>query len=174
MVALVEGLREHPKAKFCCVLSDNLHAEGISKAENLGLPVHVVERSLYPNKFDFEQQIIRCLNIYQPQFIVLAGFMQLLSANFIRQYPRILNIHPSLLPKYPGLNTHQQALDNQDRQVGATVHWVNEIMDGGLIIEQCRINVQTDDTAHSLSRRVLKEEHKLYPKVLTHVLNTLS
>lgn len=171
MKTLVQALKKHRKANFCCVISDNAQAQGITKAKELGLAVHIIKRTDYIDKTHFEKQIINTLAPYRPRLIVLAGFMQLLSAEFIRQYPHILNIHPSLLPKYPGLNTHQRALDNNDKYVGATVHWVNEVMDGGKIIQQCRILVERNDTKETLSTRLLPLEHQLYQQVIRHLLD---
>ena len=174
MVALVEALGSHPQADFCCVITDNAEAQGVAKARTLGLAVHIIERDLCVNKKQFEQQLTQCLHIYQPHLIVLAGFMQVLSAEFIHQFPYIINIHPSLLPKYPGLDTHQRALDNHETEVGATVHWVNEVTDGGEIIAQCRIKVRKNDTAQTLAQRLLPKEHQLYQKVVKGLLENNS
>jgi phosphoribosylglycinamide formyltransferase-1 len=174
MVALIENLKMHPKVKFCCVVSDNSQALGIPKAKKMQIPTCVIDGDLCSNQYVFEEKLDTYLQTHQPNLILLAGFMRLLSAKFVAKYKgKILNIHPSLLPKYPGLNTHQRALENNDKEIGATVHWVDEKMDNGEIMAQCRIKVKPQDTAQTLSQRLLPYEHQLYIDCVRKLLNQI-
>ena len=131
---------------------------------------------LYPNtKFIFvkiENQILSDLKKHKVKMICLAGFMEILSRNFITKFKgKILNIHPSLLPKYKGLNTHQRALDNKEKYSGCTVHFVNSKLDSGKIILQKKVKITKNETKGSLARKVLVEEHKLYPRAILKIFN---
>lgn len=173
MVALAEASKqtEYP-AKIIAVICDNPHAIGIEKARYYGLPTHVVDHKNYPNKEAHEEAILALLAEYQPDFICLAGYMRLISARFIKLYEeRILNIHPSLLPLFKGLKTHERALEAGVKIAGCTVHLVAEEVDSGKIIAQAAVPVCSDDTVDSLAQRVLKAEHKLYPEALKAFIN---
>ncbi|EJF81764.1 phosphoribosylglycinamide formyltransferase [Bartonella doshiae] len=168
MVALAQASKqkEYP-AEIVAVICDKSHASGIEKARINNLPLHVVERKNYPSKEAHEESILTVLAQYQPDFICFAGYMRLVSPHFIRLYKeRILNIHPSLLPSFKGLNTHERVLQAGVKITGCTVHLVTEEMDAGKILAQAAVPVYPNDTANSLAQRVLKAEHKLYPKAL--------
>ena len=149
--------------KIELVISSNAKAKGLSFAKNLKLKSKVFS---FKNRKD-DIKIVRFLKKNNINFICLAGFMKILSNNFITNFNgRILNIHPSLLPKYKGLNTHQRVLDNKEKFSGCTVHLVNAKLDSGKIILQKRVKISKNDNAISLSKKILKHEHSLYPKAI--------
>lgn len=154
-------------AEIACVISDKASAGGLAKAEALGIPTRVFERRDFPDKAAHEAAILSALDEIRPDLVCLAGYMRLLSADFIRRHEgRILNIHPSLLPLFPGLNTHQRAIDAGMKIAGCSVHFVTEAMDEGPIVAQAAVPVLADDTAGTLAARILTVEHQLYPLAL--------
>ncbi|MBA4797366.1 MAG: phosphoribosylglycinamide formyltransferase [Rhizobiales bacterium] len=154
-------------AEIVAVFSDKPEAAGLAKAEALGIPTHVFERKSYGSKAEHEAAILAALAEVDPDLICLAGYMRLLSGDFIRPHEgRILNIHPSLLPLFPGLHTHQRALDAGMKVAGCTVHFVTEGMDEGPVIAQSVVPVLIDDTAETLAARVLTVEHHTYALAL--------
>ncbi|MCY1663984.1 phosphoribosylglycinamide formyltransferase [Rhizobium sp. SL86] len=168
MVALADACAapEFP-AEIVGVISDKATAGGLAKAEARGIPTAALERKAFASKADHEAAVLAALAELKPDIICLAGYMRLLTADFIRPYEgRILNIHPSLLPLFPGLHTHQRALDAGVRVAGCTVHFVTEGMDEGPSIAQSVVPVLPGDTADSLAARVLTVEHKSYPVAL--------
>lgn len=168
MEALIKASRQpdYP-AEIIAVFSDKAAAGGLTIAQNAGIATYVFERKNYTSKAEHEQAILDQLTLIKPDVICLAGYMRLLSADFIRPYKdRILNIHPSLLPLFPGLNTHQRAIDAGMKIAGCTVHLVTEGMDEGPILAQAVVPLLKDDDVESLARRVLTAEHKLYSKAL--------
>lgn len=168
MVALAQACREpNFPAEVACVISDKPTAGGLAKAQGLGIPTLVFERKNYASKGEHEAAILAALGELAPDIICLAGYMRLISGEFIAPYEgRIINIHPSLLPLFPGLHTHQRAIDSGMKITGCTVHFVTEGMDEGPIIGQAAVPVVAGDTADSLAARVLTVEHKLYPLAL--------
>jgi phosphoribosylglycinamide formyltransferase 1 len=168
MVRLVESTREDDfPAEVVGVISDKAQAGGIAKAEALGIPAVVIARGDYASKAEHEAAILMQLAEFKPHVICLAGFMRLLSADFIARWQgKIINIHPSLLPLFPGLHTHQRAIDAGVKIAGCTVHHVTEGMDEGAIIAQAAVPVLAGDTADTLAQRVLAVEHQIYPAVL--------
>ncbi|HET6629955.1 MAG TPA: phosphoribosylglycinamide formyltransferase [Woeseiaceae bacterium] len=149
---------------LCAVVSDNPDAKGLARARRAGLPAECVPRAEHAGAPPFEDALAERLARYRPDLLILAGFMRILSGGFVARYEgRILNIHPSLLPRFRGLNTHQRALDAGDRWHGCTVHFVTEQLDGGPRIAQARVPVLPDDTAPRLAARVLEMEHRIYP-----------
>ncbi|WP_407966144.1 phosphoribosylglycinamide formyltransferase [Bartonella sp. C271] len=168
MVSLIKASQqtEYP-AKIVAVICDNPHAAGIKKARDNNVPIHVVNRKNYPTKETHEENILTILSQYQPDLICFAGYMRLVSSYFIKLYEkRILNIHPSLLPLFRGLNTHEKALAAGMKITGCTVHLVTEEMDAGKILAQAAVPIHPHDTVESLAQRVLKAENKLYPEAL--------
>lgn len=154
-------------AEIVAVISDKPEAGGLARAEALGIPTHVFARKSYGSKAEHEAAILGALAEIRPDLLCLAGYMRLLSADFIRAHDgRILNIHPSLLPLFPGLHTHQRAIDAGVRVHGCTVHFVNEGMDEGAIIAQAVVPVDPQDDAVTLAGRVLTAEHRLYAHAL--------
>lgn len=168
MVALAQACREPDfPAEVACVISDMPTAGGLDKAQGFGIPTLVFERKNYASKGEHEAAILAALGELAPDIICLAGYMRLISGKFIAPYEgRIINIHPSLLPLFPGLHTHQRAIDSGMKITGCTVHFVTEGMDEGPIIGQAAVPVVAGDTADSLAARVLTVEHKLYPLAL--------
>ena len=167
MLALVRDMvGDHP-ARPVLVASNDPAAGGLAKAAALGIPTAALDHRAYPSREAFEADLARILDAANPDVICLAGFMRILTPGFIRHYEgRMLNIHPSLLPKYPGLHTHARALAAGDTESGCTVHEVTADLDAGPILGQARVPVLPDDTPDTLAARVLIQEHRLYPAVL--------
>ena len=167
MLALVRDMvGDHP-ARPVLVASNDPAAGGLAKAAALGIPTAALDHRAYPSREAFEADLSRILDAANPDVICLAGFMRILTPGFIRHYEgRMLNIHPSLLPKYPGLHTHARALAAGDTESGCTVHEVTADLDAGPILGQARVPVLPDDTPDTLAARVLIQEHRLYPAVL--------
>jgi phosphoribosylglycinamide formyltransferase-1 len=176
MVALIEAVRAGAiaNAEVAVVVSDQPAAAGLEKAAQFGIETIVIERR-GRSRDEHDREIVAALKVRDIDLVCLAGYMRVLSADFINAFrQRILNIHPSLLPSFPGLNAQQQALDNRATISGCTVHFVDETLDGGPIIAQREVPVSQDDTAESLSARILIEEHKLYPEAVNTVLGQLA
>lgn len=167
MAALLHDMvGDHP-ARCVLVASNDPRAKGLSLAAKAGVPTAAIDHSAYPSRAAFEADLAAALHAASPDIIALAGFMRILSAQFVAQFEgRMLNIHPSLLPKYPGLHTHQRALDAGDTQAGCTVHRVTADLDAGPILGQAVVNISPTDTAQTLAAKVLVQEHRLYPAVL--------
>ena len=164
MVALIDAVKsgEIPASEVAVVISDKPNAAGLEKARERGVDTVVVERRGRTRE-EHDAEIISVLNSYGVELVCLAGYMRLLSPGFIRAFPdRIVNIHPSLLPSFPGLNVQQQAIDHGVKVSGCTVHFVNEDLDAGPIILQKVVDVKDDDTAETLSARILEQEHRTY------------
>ncbi|MGR3363540.1 MAG: phosphoribosylglycinamide formyltransferase [Maritimibacter harenae] len=168
MVALADSMTGDYPARPVLVLSNVPGAGGLAKAEARGIDTAVVDHKAYPGDREaFEAALIERLDAAAPDVICLAGFMRILTPRFINHYAgRILNIHPSLLPKYKGLDTHARALSAGDAEAGCSVHEVTAELDGGPILGQARVAVEPGDTAETLAARVLPMEHRLYPAVL--------
>ena len=172
MVRLVEDMtRDHP-ARPVLVLSNAPEAAGLAKAADIGIPTAVVDRKDYKGDRDaFDTAVGAVLETYQPDVVCLAGFMRILTPEFTQRWAgRMLNIHPSLLPKYSGLNTHARALKAGDADHGCTVHEVTPALDDGPILGQARCRIEPEDTPKTLAARVLPLEHKLYPAVLARFI----
>ena len=168
MLALVRSMTGDHPARPVLVASNDPQAGGLAKAAALGIATAAVDhRPFGRDRAGFEAELARVIDAAQPDILCLAGFMRVLTADFVSRYAgRMLNIHPSLLPKYPGLHTHQRALDSGDSVAGATVHLVTPELDAGPILGQAHVPVLPGDTADSLAARVLTQEHQLYPAVL--------
>ena len=153
--------------KICCVVSNKKDAFGLKRAAKVNIPCVALDETLFDSKLSFDQEIMKVIDNYQVEVIILAGYMRILSADFISKYSgKILNIHPSLLPKFPGLNTHQRAINASEKKHGATVHFVTEEVDGGPLIAQQSVNIDCTDNSQTLAKKVLKKEHVLYPQVI--------
>jgi phosphoribosylglycinamide formyltransferase-1 len=172
MLALARDLAASDLARVVLVVSNVPGAGGLSKAAAMGIRTAVVDHARFgKDRAGFEAALRAEIDHAAPDVICLAGFMRIVSAQFVQAYAgRILNIHPSLLPKYPGLNTHARALAAQDREAGCSVHVVTEQLDGGPVLGQARVPVLEADTAGALAGRVLEQEHRLYPIVLRRFL----
>jgi phosphoribosylglycinamide formyltransferase-1 len=146
------------------VISNNPHAGALERARRAGIAAECVLNADYAARAEFDAALASTVDRYRPDLLLLAGFMRILTCAFVQRYEgRILNIHPSLLPRFPGLDTHQRAIDAGDRVHGSTVHFVTERLDAGPAIMQGRVPILPDDTAQSLAARVLAVEHKIYP-----------
>ena len=151
-------------ATLSAVISNRPAAKGLERAREAGIATAAVDHTVYASRDDFDAALCEVIDSYQPDLVILAGFMRILGADFVRHYRgRMLNIHPSLLPKYPGLHTHQRALDAGDAEAGATVHFVTEELDGGPPVIHARVPIEAGDTAELLAARVLEQEHCIYP-----------
>jgi phosphoribosylglycinamide formyltransferase-1 len=151
-------------ARIAAVISNKPEARGLEFAQAHGIPTAVVANKDYATRVEFDAALQETIDRFAPDLVMLAGFMRILTAPFVEHYAgRMLNIHPSLLPLFPGLGTHQQALDAGEREHGATVHFVTAELDHGPVVAQARVPVLPGDTEDTLSARVLVEEHKLYP-----------
>lgn len=149
---------------ICCVISNKADAYGLERAEMANIPTHVVPHNDYTTRENFDRELIKILHVYKAKLIVLAGFMRILSKVFIDKYQdRIVNIHPSLLPKYPGLDTHKRAIEAGENEHGCSVHFVTTDLDDGPIIIQAKISVKSTDNPEQLAKRVLEKEHIIYP-----------
>jgi len=166
--SIIDHITKHTlNARIKCVLSNDSKAYGLERAQQAGIPTRVIEHQQYSNRESFDLELIRCIEQFQPELIVLAGFMRILSDHFVNHfYGRMINIHPSLLPKYRGLHTHQRALQAGDKEHGLTIHYVSTKLDGGPVILQKSVPVLAHDSKESLAQRVLKEEHIAYPQVI--------
>jgi phosphoribosylglycinamide formyltransferase-1 len=154
--------------KITGVISNKADAYGLERAQKANIPTTVVNHREFESREAFDAAVIETIDTYQPQLIVLAGFMRILSPSFVQHYSgKIINIHPSLLPKYPGINTHQRALDAGDKAHGVSIHFVNEELDGGPIIAQGKVPILTTDDAAELAKRVAIQEHIMYPKIVS-------
>ncbi len=164
--AFIDAIAEDllPGVEIAAVISNRPQARGLQRAVEAGIATACLEHGHFDSREEFDQALRQVIDGFQPDLIILAGFMRILSAPFVRHFRgRLLNIHPSLLPKYPGLHTHQRALDAGDRETGATVHFVTEELDGGPPIIQAKIPIIPGDTAATLAHRVLSKEHIIYP-----------
>ena len=153
------------------IFSDKKNAEGLKFAKKFKIPYEFLN---YKNKKNAEKKSLKRLELNNIEIVCLAGFMKILSASFIKSYKgKIINIHPSLLPKYKGLNTHQRVLDNNENYSGCTVHFVNTKLDAGKKILQKKVKVNKNDNAKILAKRILRQEHKIYPLALNKVISSL-
>lgn len=150
--------------KIHAVISNNPDAPGLARARAANIPTHVVNHRDFPDREQFDQALRREIDAYAPGLVVLAGFLRLLTPTFVKHYAgRLMNIHPSLLPQFPGLNTHARVLESGARVHGASVHFVTPDMDTGPIIIQAAVPILPGDTPLSLAARVLEQEHRIYP-----------
>ena len=152
---------------IAAVISNKEQAQGLDYAQAHDIPTHTLDHKEFPDRLSFDQALIQLIDQHKPQLIVLAGFMRILTDDFVHHYlGKLINIHPSLLPAYPGLNTHQQAIEDQAQEHGASVHFVTPELDGGPVIAQIKVPVLEQDSAEQLAQRVLEGEHLLYPQVI--------
>jgi len=151
-------------AILACVISNRTDAGGLQYARDAGIPIEIVTNKQYSSREEFDAALIEAIDRHDPQLVVLAGFMRILGREFVEHYlGRMINIHPALLPEFPGLNTHERALQAGADQHGATVHFVTPEVDSGPIIIQRAVPVQENDTPETLAARVLEQEHEIYP-----------
>ena len=172
-LAILDAIEQHrlcAEIRMRAVIADGPIEQppaGLQRMAERGIDTALVDPGSHANRAGFEHALAEVIESYRPNLIALAGFMRVLSADFVEQFAgRMVNIHPSLLPLYRGLNTHQRAIDAGDTKHGASVHWVTAELDGGPVIAHAEVSVQSGDTADTLATRVLTQEHRLYPACL--------
>ena len=154
-------------AHIAAVISNKADAYGLERAKNAGIATHVLNHKEFDSREAYDAQLMHIIDSFEPNLVVLAGFMRILTPSLVQKYVgKMLNIHPSLLPKYQGLNTHQRAIDAKDDVHGVSVHFVTEELDGGPVILQAKVPVLADDTADTVAKRVDAEEDIIYPLVV--------
>ena len=155
------------EVNLSAVISNRADAYGLQRARRAGIPAEVLDHTAFASREAFDKAMAALIDRYRPDLVVLAGFMRILTPAFVRHYAgRMLNIHPSLLPKYQGLHTHQRALDAGDSEHGVTVHFVTEELDGGPAVIQARVAIEPGDDAATLAGRVQQQEHIIYPMAI--------
>lgn len=167
--ALIDACASHEiQGSIVAVISNRPEVYGLERARLAGITTQTLDHKNFADRVSFDQALMKLIDSYQPDLVVLAGFMRILTAAFVEHYSgRMLNIHPSLLPAYKGVHTHQRALEDGAQQHGASVHFVTAELDAGAVILQAAVPVLADDTAETLAARVLIEEHKIYPQVVS-------
>ena len=154
-------------ASIKAVISNKNNAFGLQRAKKAGISTEVLDHQNFPDRESFDGQLVKTINQYQPDLLVMAGFMRILSENFINHFTgRMINIHPSLLPKFKGLHTHKRALEAGETEHGLTIHYVTAELDSGPILKQVKVPVFKDDSEKTLANRVLAQEHIAYPEVI--------
>lgn len=168
LVSLVESIRSGKiNGDIVAVISNRPNVNGLQYALDMGIPAVAIDHRNYTQRRLFDLALQEQIDCYAPDLVVLAGFMRVLTPEFVAHYDgRLLNIHPSLLPAYPGMHTHFRALEAGDKEHGCSVHFVNEVTDGGPVVLQARVPILADDTTESLRLRVLEQEHIIYPWVV--------
>lgn len=167
--AMIDSFKNQDQIQICSVISNVEDAYGITRASGAGIETHVINHKDYPSRETFEKKLIDKLNDTCPDLIVLAGFMRILSEVFIAEYyGKIINIHPSLLPKYKGMNTHKRVLENNEEFHGITVHYVDDSLDGGPICAQSKLKINTSNV-NELENQIHELEYKLYPEVIKQI-----
>lgn len=157
-------------AKISVVISDREHAHGLVHADDAGIDRLVMSPEDYADKAEYDNALAKTVACHAPDLVILAGFMRILGRKFVQQFHgRLVNIHPSLLPDYKGLNTHQRVIDAGEKRHGATVHFVTAELDGGPTIIQAPVKVDSDDNADTLQQKVLRQEHKIYPIAIQQI-----
>ena len=160
------------QAEIVTVISNRADANGLNRAKKAGIPNITLEHTHFADREAFDQSLAQIIDSFEPDLIVLAGFMRILSDGFVEQFKnKIINIHPSLLPKYKGLHTHKRALENGDKEHGATVHFVVPALDSGEPILQGTVPIKEDDTEETLAQRVHEIEHVIYPKAIKQLIS---
>lgn len=159
-------LEEYP-GEVVGVLSNQADAYGLTRAADSDIKNESISHKSFGSREDYDQALVKAIDAYEPDLIVLAGFMRILTPEFVQHFQgKLINIHPSLLPKYQGLNTHQRAIDAGDKEHGVSVHFVTEELDGGPVILQAKVPVFDGDVADDLAQRVHEQEHRIYPLVV--------
>jgi len=165
--SIIDAAQQELPVEIRAVISNKADAYGLTRAANAGIATAVLDNKPYPDRPSYDAALQELIDSYSPELVVLAGFMRILTDDFVRHYEgRMMNIHPSLLPKYRGLNTHARAIEAGDAEAGCTVHFVTPELDAGPIIIQAKVPVLADDTADTLAKRVLEQEHKIYPEAI--------
>lgn len=166
--AIIDACKNNGIAgQICAVISNRASAYGLERASKANIATQAISHKNYASRDEYDIALQAAIDQYSPDLVVLAGFMRILTPSFVQHFQgKMLNIHPSLLPKYQGLHTHQRAIDAKDKEHGVSVHFVTEELDGGPVIQQAKVSIEHTDTADTLAAKVLIEEHQLYPRVI--------
>ncbi len=165
--AMIDATEKSPAITITAVISNEPDAFGLGRARKAGIPAHIICHRDYGSRDAFDKALLEQIDAYQPNLIALAGFMRQLGTDFVARYRgKMINIHPSLLPKYTGLHTHRRTLEAGDKQHGTSIHFVTNDLDAGPMICQASLDVKADDTEDTLKTRIQQLEHKMYPMVL--------
>lgn len=165
--ALIDSQGDGNPLRIRAVVSNRADAYGLTRAKNAGIATQVLDHRTYEGREAFDAALMEAIDVFQPDLVILAGFMRILTPAFVRHYEgRLLNIHPSLLPRHKGLHTHRRALEALDSEHGCSVHFVTEELDGGPLVIQAVVPVQPGDTEESLALRVYLQEHRIYPQAV--------
>lgn len=166
----LQALIDYPEKNYVisAVISNRADAFGLQRARNAGIAINVLDHKQFSGRETFDAELMQMIDAHQPDLVVLAGFMRILSSGFVQHYSgRLMNVHPSILPLYKGTNTHQRVLDAGDSEHGVSIHFVTEELDGGPVAAQARVAVLSDDSTESLAQRVADQEHRIYPEVVS-------
>ncbi|MBI6547936.1 phosphoribosylglycinamide formyltransferase [Xenorhabdus lircayensis] len=171
--SIIDACRQNRiNGRISAVFSNNADAYGLQRAEQADISAHFINPKVYADRTSYDIALLKAIDQYQPDLVVLAGYMRILSPDFVQHYHgRLLNIHPSLLPKYPGLHTHRKAIENGDKEHGTSVHFVTEELDGGPIILQAKVPIFEEDKEEDVIRRIQTQEHNIYPLVIGWLLD---
>lgn len=166
--AIIDACQQHQiNGQVVAVISNKAGVYALERASQANIPTHVISHHDYPSREIFDQAVATIIDTYHPDLIILAGYMRILTPDFVDHYSgKMLNIHPSLLPKYPGLHTHRRAIEAGDSEHGTTIHFVTQELDGGPIILQAKVPIFADDEEQDVIDRVLVQEHQIYPLVI--------
>jgi len=172
MMSIVDAVNDGTlDVNVTAIISNRPDAAGLGFAQQQGIHNAVIDHKLYDTREQFDQQLAKEIDQFSPDLVILAGFMRILTAEFVEHFAdRLINIHPSLLPKFKGLNTHQRAIDAGEKEHGASVHLVTPELDDGPVVLQARVPVLASDDAATLAKRVLEQEHKLYPNAIKKLI----
>jgi len=173
MVSIVNAIeQDNLNAEIVAVISNRPDAPGLDFAKQASIHTDIVDHTEFDSREQFDHALAKTIDTFNPDLVILAGFMRILTADFVAHYAnKLLNIHPSLLPKFKGLHTHQRAIEARDTEHGATVHFVTAELDDGPIVLQARVPILHDDNADVLAQRVLKKEHQLYPDAIRKIIS---
>lgn len=159
-----QSLQGQLNIKICAVISNKADIYGLERAEKAGIPTHTLDHKSFNSREEFDAKLQETIDIYQPKLVVLAGFMRILTETFTQHYDgKMFNIHPSLLPKYKGLDTHQRAINAGEKEHGVSVHFVSSELDAGAVIVQANTNIEKNETAETLAAKIHTLEHVIYP-----------
>lgn len=165
--AIIDAANDDLPVEIRAVISNRADAYGLERAKQAGIKTVVIDHTRYDGRAAFDAELQRIIDQYQPELVVLAGFMRILTDEFVNHYAgRMINIHPSLLPRYKGTNTHARAIEAGDTEAGCSVHLVTAELDSGPVLLQARVPILEGDTAESLAARVLEQEHRIYPEAI--------
>lgn len=173
MRSIIEAINHQQlDATVAAVISNRPDAAGLEYASSQSIPTKIVDHKAFADRDSFDKALAKQIDEFNPDYVILAGFMRILTAEFVEHYQnKLINIHPSLLPKFKGLDTHQRAIDAGEQEHGASVHFVTAELDDGPVIMQAKVKVMADDSAQTLAARVLEQEHQLYPAAIQKLVN---